>query len=115
MASTVNTDWHEVTFSVPWRVHGISTGQDAVNIAVSELGKRVGNAGSNVRNADITVQTLGCSDCGSETEALLVVSGEALVGLLLTVEVRAPSADESGTIGRRELGPHLPNTPLQPV
>ena len=41
-----------------------------------------------------------------------VVSGRALVGLLLSVEVRASSPEESGIIGQREIGPHVPETPL---
>jgi uncharacterized protein (UPF0212 family) len=115
MTSTSTTDWYEVSFSVPWIVHGAPSGQDAINIAVSELGKRVSKTNGSIRNADISVQSLGCSDCGTETEALLVVSGTALVGLLLTVEVRAPSPETSEKIGRRQLGPHMPNTPLKTV
>jgi uncharacterized protein (UPF0212 family) len=45
----------------------------------------------------------------------VVVSGEALVGLLLTVEVQASCPEESGIIGQRELGPHVPDTPLRLV
>jgi uncharacterized protein (UPF0212 family) len=41
-----------------------------------------------------------------------VVSGRALVGLLLTVEVRASCPEESGIIGQREIGPYVPDTPL---
>ncbi len=108
-------DWYEVTFSVPWIVHNVATAQDAINIAVAELGKRVARAGGAIRNADISVQSVPCSDCGNEMDVSVVVSGEALVGLLLTVEVRASSLEESGTIGQRELGPHVPDTPLKLV
>ena len=115
MTSNRDTEWYDVSFSVPWTVHGVSTGQDAINIAVSELGKRVSKTGPTVRNADISVQTVDCAACGVETEALLVVSGEALVGLLLTVEVRASSPEDSERIGQRALGEYLPDTPLQVV
>jgi uncharacterized protein (UPF0212 family) len=112
MNSITDADWYEVSFSVPWVVHGAPTAQDAINIAVSELGKRVTKAGNTVRNTDISVQSLGCAACGTQTDAVFVVAGEALVGLILTLEVRARSPEESGKIGRRELGPHVPDTPL---
>jgi uncharacterized protein (UPF0212 family) len=115
MTTTIDTDWHEVTFSIPWIVHGVATAQDAINIAVAELGKRVAQAGGAIRNADISVQTVPCGDCGNEMDVSVVVSGEALVGLLLTVEVQASCPEESGIIGQRELGPHVPDTPLRLV
>jgi hypothetical protein len=113
MNSMDEVDWYEVSFSIPWIVHGVATAQDAINIAVSELGTRVTKTGKAVRNADISVQSLGCTECGTETDAVLLVAGEALVGLLLTLEVQADSPEESGKIGRRALGPHVPGTPLQ--
>ena len=112
MNSITDADWYEVSFSVPWIVHGAPTAQDAINIAVSELGKRVTKTGEAVRNADISVQSLDCAACGNRTDAVFIVAGEALVGLFLTLEVRARSPEESGKVGRRELGPHVPNTPL---
>ena len=115
MTQTATTDWYEVTFSVPWIVHGVTTAQDAINIAVSELGKRVANTGDAIRNADIAVQSLPYGDCGKTMEVSVVVSGEALVGLLLTVEVLATSSEDGQIIGQRELGPHVPDVPLRPV
>jgi uncharacterized protein (UPF0212 family) len=112
---TSDTNWYEATFSVPWIVHGVATAQDAINIAVAELGKRVAQAGDAIRHADITVQSVPCSDCGHEMDVSVVVSGEALVGLLLTVEVQASCPEESGNIGQRELGPYVPDTPLRLV
>nr|WP_264475115.1 DUF555 domain-containing protein [Salinirubrum litoreum] len=50
--------------------------------------------------------------CKTEMEVATVVAGQALVGLLLTVEVRAQSPEEAGIIARREIGPHVPDTPL---
>jgi hypothetical protein len=112
MTPTSDTDWYEVTFSVPWIVRNVATAQDAINIAVAELGKRVAKAGESIRNADITVQSACCRGCETEMDVATVVSGRALVGLLLTVEVRASCPEESGIIGQREIGPHVPDTPL---
>ena len=112
MTTTPDTTWYEVSFSVPWIVHNVATAQDAINIAVAELGKCVANVGKVIRNADITVQSACCRGCETEMDVATVVSGQALVGLLLSVEVRASSPEESGIIGQREIGPHVPETPL---
>ena len=115
MTSTTENGWYEVTYSVPWFVHGVATPQDAINIAVSELGKQASKAGALVRNAEIDVQSMACEHCGEPLISSKVVSGEALVGLLLTIEVNAESAEESERVGQRELGPHVPGVPLWPV
>jgi uncharacterized protein (UPF0212 family) len=115
MTTTPTANWYEVTYSVPWIVHNVATAQDAINIAVSQLGKAVANVSGPVRNADISVQTARCRGCTTGMDVATVVSGQALVGLLLTVEVRAPSPEESDIVGRREIGPHVPDTPLSLV
>ncbi|WP_049934480.1 DUF555 domain-containing protein [Haloplanus natans] len=115
MTPTSNTDWYEVSFSVPWIVHGAATAQDAINIAVAELGKRVAEVDGPIRHADISMQSVPCNACGNEMDVATVVSGEALVGLLLTVEVQSRSPEKSGLVGQRELGPLLPDTPLRLV
>ena len=112
MTVSSDTEWHTVTYSIPWIVHNVATAQDAINIAVAELGKCVANVGKAIRNADISVQSACCRGCGTEMDVATVVSGRALVGLLLSVEVRASSPEESGIIGQREIGPHVPETPL---
>jgi uncharacterized protein (UPF0212 family) len=115
MDTTPDADWYEITLSVPWIVHNVESPQDAINIAVAELGKRVAKTGGRIQNADIDVQSATCGSCGSEMTVATVVSGQALVGLLLTVDVRAPSAGEATRVAQREIGPHVPKTPLAPV
>ena len=115
MDTTQDTDWYEVTLSVPWIVHNVESPQDAINIAVAELGKRVAKTGGRIQDADIDVQSVTCGSCGSEMTVATVVSGQALVGLLLTVDVRAPSAGEATRVAQREIGPYVPKTPLAPV
>jgi uncharacterized protein (UPF0212 family) len=104
-----------IVFSVPWIVRGAERPQDAINIAVSEVGKRTEKTGRDIRSVDISVQRLLHDEGGGSTEALLLVAETALVGILLTVEVRASSAAEAETLARREIGPHLPDTPLTTV
>ena len=108
-------DGYSVVFSASWIVRGAETGQDAINIAVSEVGGRVASAGGPIRNIDISVQQIGCHSCGTGSEALLLVSETALVGLFLEVVVDAEDPDTAEKIARREVGPHLDNTPLASV
>jgi len=112
MTVSSDTEWHTVTYSIPWIVHNVATAQDAINIAVAELGKCVANVGKVIRNADITVQSACCRGCETEMDVATVVSGQALVGLLLSVEVRASCPEEGGIVSQREIGPHVPDTPL---
>jgi uncharacterized protein (UPF0212 family) len=109
------TDSYVVVLSFGWVVRGAETGQDAINIAVSEVGRRVGAPGERTRSVDISVQRIGCHSCGTGSEALLLVSETALVGLFLEVVVDAEDPDTAEKIARREVGPHLDNTPLASV
>ena len=112
MTSDTDERWYQVSFSVPWIVHRAETGQDAVNIAVSELGKGIADPPDDIRNIEIAVQTTACSDCESETYALLTISEKSLVGLTLSAEVQASSAEAGGQQAKRVLGQQLPDTPL---
>ena len=112
MNTNTDDEWYDVSFSLPWTVHNASTGQDAINIAVSELGKVLAGLTDDFRNVEIEVQRSACGECGSETYTLVVIAGKALVGLILTAEVRASSAETSGQHARRVLGKQLPDTPL---
>lgn len=112
MNTNADDEWYEVSFSLPWTVHNAPTGQDAINIAVSELGKVLTGLRDDFRNVEIEVQRSACGECGSETYTLVVIAGKALVGLTLTAEIRANSAKTSGQHARRVLGQQLPGIPL---
>ena len=106
-----STGGNSVTFSLPWVVKGADTPQDAINIAVSEVGKCITDVGSPILDVDLSVQQLSCGSCRQHTDATLIVSGTALVGLELTAVVEAAPTDAE-TVARRRLGPKLPGTPL---
>jgi uncharacterized protein (UPF0212 family) len=107
---------YQVTLSIPWIVQGAHAVQDAINIAVSETGKRVSEADSpHVHQCDISIQMLSCTACGTPMEAVLVVAETALVGLMLECTVSARSAEEAEQTTRRELGTVFDGTPLVPV
>jgi uncharacterized protein (UPF0212 family) len=105
-------DRHVVVFSIGWVVRGAKTGQEVINIAVSEVGKRVELSSDQVHTVDISVQRIGCDRCGTGSDALLLVSETALVGLLLQTEVDAENSETAEKIARREVGSHLHNTRL---
>ncbi|MDQ2055834.1 DUF555 domain-containing protein [Halobellus sp. H-GB7] len=105
-----------VTLSVPWLVRGAHAVQDAINIAVSEVGTRVSEADSpNVHQCDISIQMLSCTACGTPMEAVLVVAETALVGLTLECTVSARSPEDAERTARRELGTAFDGTPLVPI
>ena len=107
---------YRVTLSIPWLVRGVDSVQDAVNIAVSEVGRRVATAETApVSTGGITVQTLHCANCGATTEAALVVAETALVGLALECTVAARSPEDAESTVRRELGAEFEDIPLVPI
>jgi uncharacterized protein (UPF0212 family) len=99
-------------FSIGWVVRGAKTTQDAINIAVSEVGKRLTPGGKKSRSVNITVQQIGCNSCETRSDALLLVAETALVGLLLEVTLDAEDPETAEIIARREIGDRLYNTPL---
>lgn len=113
--SSKDDDWFRITFSVPWLVRGAKRPQDAINITISEIGKQVATVDNRIRDIDIAIQRVSCTECGASTEYLLLVAETALVGVLLTVTLRAEAATRAETLARRAIGPHLPDTPLRTV
>ena len=109
-------DHYRVILSVPWIVRWAPGAQDAINIAVSEVGKRVENANTErVVDCQISVQQLSDGKSGQTNDAVLLVGETALVGLLLTCDVVASSPEESKRFARRELGREFEEVPLVPT
>lgn len=105
-----------VTLSVPWLVRGAHAIEDAINIAVSEAGKRVSEADApHIHHCDISIQTLSCTSCGTSMEAVLVVAETALVGLTFVCNVTALSPEDAKQTTQRELGTAFDGTPLVPL
>lgn len=107
--------WYRVTFSIPWIVRWAESGQDAINVAVSEVGKRVTPTSDLIRNVDISVQDINCANCGTSSDAVQLVTDTALVGLVLTVEAHAIHREKTEAVARREIGPHLPDISLTTI
>ena len=107
--------WYRVTFSIPWIVRWAESGQDAINVAVSEVGKRVTPTSVLIRNVEIGVQDINCANCGTSSDAVQLVTDTALVGLVLTVEAQALHREKAEAVARREIGPHLPDISLTTI
>lgn len=105
--------WYEVQLTVPWPVANVETAQDAINVAVAEVGRRAQR--TDIRSSDITVRDVACPSCGHRMEAALCAAEYALVVLEVTVEVKADSLEKSGKIAKRELGKHIENIPFSVV
>jgi uncharacterized protein (UPF0212 family) len=109
-------DLYQVSLTVPWIVRNVPAAQDAINIAVSEVGKCVQRAPKKqVRDCEITVQKLSDAQGQQTSEAVLVVANTALVGLLLNCEVYAGNHSEAEVAARREIGEEFEAVPLVPV
>jgi len=106
-------DWYQVRLTLPWVVPGAPGVQDAINIAVAEVGRRAD--ASAVRSPNISVQDVACPSCSWEMEAVLCTHGYAMVVLDITVEIEASSVDESTTLVKRELGSRMKDIPLTVV
>jgi hypothetical protein len=113
--SSQDDEWFQITFSVPWLVRGAKQPQDAINITISEIGKQLVSVDAPIRDIDIAIQQVTCLECGASMESLLLIAETALVGVLLTVTLRAEAATRAETLARRAIGPHLPDTPLTTV
>jgi len=102
--------WYEIQLSVPWVVAGAKSVQDAISIAVAEVGKRTKS--TKARSSEILVQDVVCPSCGYEMEAALCTSDFAMVVLTVIVEMSAESHEESERVAKRELGVRMKDIPL---
>jgi uncharacterized protein (UPF0212 family) len=102
--------WYEVELSVPWVVAGAKSVQDAISIAVAEVGKRTKS--TEARSSEILVQDVACPSCGYEMEAALCTTDFAMVVLTVIVEMPAESLEESERVAKRELGVRMEDIPL---
>lgn len=108
--ATADLDWYQVRLTIPWTVAGAPGPQDAINISVAEVGRRI--AASAARSSDIAVQDVACPSCGHEMEAALCAPNYALVVLDVVIEIAARSTEHSQQVAKRELGQRMESIPL---
>ncbi len=102
-----------VTLEAAWLVKNVESVEDAMNIAISEIGKLLN---PDLNFVEIEVGTTSCPACGEAFDSVFMAAGTALVGILLEMKVYdAESKEHAARIAKSTVGKALRNTPLNVV
>jgi uncharacterized protein (UPF0212 family) len=102
-----------VTLEAAWLVKSVESVEDAMNIAISEVGKMLN---PDLNFVEIEVGTTSCPACGEAFDSVFMAAGTALVGILLEMKVYDAEGEEHGArIAKSTIGKALRNTPLNVV
>jgi len=102
-----------VTLEAAWLVKNVESVEDAMNIAISEVGKMLN---PDLNFVEIEVGTTSCPACGEAFDSVFMAAGTALVGILLEMKVYDAENEEHGArIAKSTIGKALANTPLNVV
>ncbi|WP_017980982.1 DUF555 domain-containing protein [Methanocaldococcus villosus] len=105
---------YHVTLQAAYIVRNVDDVEDAINIAISQIGKTLNKAGMNY--VDIDVGLTVCPKCGELIDCVLVVARTALVGVLLSMKVfNAENQEHAIRIAKATIGKVLKDIPLEPV
>ena len=97
-----------------WLVRDVKTADDAIGVAISEAGKRLNQ--NKMDFVDVEVGQLDCPGCGESLDAVILVAGTALVGLLFEIKIfNAESEEHAGRIAKSMIGKALGSIPLRVV
>ena len=107
------TNYH-VTLQAPYIVKNVEDVEDAIGVAVSNIGKTLNK--KNMDYVDIDVGLTICPKCGEPIDCVLVVARTAIVGILLSMKVfNAESSEHAVRIAKSSLGRALKDIPLEVV
>lgn len=102
-----------VTLEAAWLVKDVDSVDDAMNIAISEIGKLLN---PDLNFVEIEVGTTRCPACGEAFDSVFMAAETALVGVLLEMKVYdAESEEHAARIAKSTIGRALKNTPLDVV
>lgn len=102
-----------VTLEAAWLVKSVESVEDAMNIAISEVGKLLN---PDLNFVEIEVGTTSCPACSEAFDSVFMAAGTALVGILLEMKVYdAESEEHAARIAKSTIGKALRNTPLNVV
>lgn len=102
-----------VTLEAGWLVKNVESVEDAMNIAISEVGKLLN---PDLNFVEIEVGTTSCPACGEAFDSVFLAAGTALVGILLEMKVYdAESEEHAARIAKSTIGKSLRTTPLNVV
>jgi uncharacterized protein (UPF0212 family) len=102
-----------VTLEAGWLVKNVESVEDAMNIAISEVGKLLN---PDLNFVEIEVGTTSCPACGEAFDSVFLAAGTALVGIMLEMKVYdAESEEHAARIAKSTIGKALRTTPLNVV
>ncbi|MFP3908894.1 MAG: DUF555 domain-containing protein [Archaeoglobaceae archaeon] len=102
---------YKVTLNGAWIVKSARSPEDAMNIAVSEAGKKL-----DLDFVEVNVGDVECPKCKESLKSVFLVANTAIVGLFFEIKVfNADSEEHASRIARYEIGKRLKNIPLEVV
>ncbi len=102
-----------VSLEAAWLVKGIESVDDAMNIAISEVGKQLN---PDLNFVEIEVGTTTCPACGESFDSVFMAAGTALVGIILEMKVYDAENDQhAARIAKSTIGKALKNTSLEVI
>ena len=102
-----------VTLEAAWLVKSVDTVEDAMNIAISEVGKSLN---PDLNFVEIEVGSTRCPACAEAFDSVFMAAGTALVGILLEMKVYDAEGEEhAARIAKSTIGKALKSTPLDVV
>ncbi len=102
-----------VTLEAAWLVKSVDSVEDAMNIAISEVGKQLN---PDLNFVEIEVGSTNCPACGEVFDSVFMAAGYALVGILLEMKVYdAETEEHAARIAKSTIGKALQSTPLDVV
>jgi hypothetical protein len=102
-----------VTLEAAWLVKSVDSVEDAMNIAISEVGKQLN---PDLNFVEIEVGSTNCPACGEAFDSVFMAAGYALVGILLEMKVYdAETEEHAARIAKSTIGKALKSTPLDVV
>jgi uncharacterized protein (UPF0212 family) len=102
-----------VTLEAAWLVKDVKSVDDAIGIAISEVGKRLNPKLSKVEEA---IGSMACPACGEIFDSVYLVADTALVGVMLEIKVlNAENESHATKIAKAVIGKALPDVPLKAV
>src|SRR3972149_4260375 len=102
-----------VTLEAAWIVKDVDSVEDAMNIAISEVGKQLN---PDLNFVEIEVGTTNCPACAEAFDSVFMAAGTALVGILLEMRVfDAESEEHAARIAKSTIGKALKSVPLDVV
>ena len=97
---------------IPFFVRRAETRDDAISIAIAEVGKFLNK--NNLDKADIEVSQSRCPSCGGLFESVLMIGTQALVGIEVSLKIfNAVSEEHAIKITKKKLGAAVGERPIE--